>query len=60
MTALLDILSEAAELRETAEAEFRKALVRASAQHSLRECARAANISHAGVAFILRTERGTK
>lgn len=58
MSVLLDAVQEARELRDVADREFRKALTRASEQHSLREIGRAAGLSFAGVRFILRRERG--
>lgn len=59
MSALLDIVAEARELRESAEANFAKAIVRARAgKHTLEEIGRAAGLKKAGVAYILKRERG--
>lgn len=59
MSALLDIVAEARELREAAEREWRNAIVRARAgKHTLEEIGRAAGLKKAGVAYILKRERG--
>ena len=59
MSALLDIVAEARELREAAEANFAKAIVRARAgRHTLEEIGRAAGLKKAGIAYILRRESG--
>lgn len=57
MTALLEILQEARELRDTAEREFRLALRRASEQHTLRELAGVTGLTRQGVHYLLRRER---
>lgn len=60
MSVLLDVVTEARELRDRAEHEFRTALVRAKAHHSLAELARAAGMSRPGIQYILRRARGEK
>lgn len=57
MTALLEILQEAASLRQEAEAEFRLALKRAAEQHTLRELASVTGLTRQGVHYLLRRER---
>jgi len=54
MSAYLEAVAQAAERRTTSEAEFRAALIRASEHHSLREIAKHAGLSHAGVAWHLK------
>lgn len=58
MSTLLEVVHEARELRDSAEKEFRRALVRASEHHSLREIARVAGMSFSGVAWHLKREKG--
>jgi hypothetical protein len=60
VSVLLEAVAEARELRQQAEREFRRALVRAAEAHSLREIARVAGITFSGVAYLLRRERGEK
>ena len=60
MTAtLIELVAEARELREGAERQFALAIVRARAgKHTLEEIGRAAGLKKAGVAYILKRERG--
>jgi len=52
---------EALVLRDLADRNFREALVRAQREgHSLSELGRAAGLTRAGVAYLLRRERGEK
>jgi hypothetical protein len=60
MSALLDAVAEARELRQTSEREFRSALVEAREQHTVVEIAHAAGITRQGVSYLLRRERGEK
>jgi DNA-directed RNA polymerase specialized sigma24 family protein len=58
VSALLDLVSEARDLRDTANREFRRALVRANeGGHSLREIAEAAGINFSAVRGHLLRER---
>lgn len=57
-TTLLEIVSEARELRDAAEREWRNAIVRARAgRHTLEEIGRAAGLKKAGVAYVLKREK---
>lgn len=68
MSALLDAVTQARELRdaagadwERADAEFRRSLARAHEQHSLREIGRAAGLTFAGVRYLIQhAERGER
>jgi hypothetical protein len=60
MSALLEAITLARDLRDSAEREFRTALVNAKERHSLSELARAGGLSRAGVQYLLRRERGEK
>ena len=57
MTALLQIVSDAREIRDQAEREFRLAICRAKERHSFREVAAAAGMTRAGVQHVLRRHR---
>lgn len=59
MSALLDVLAEARELRDAARHEFERAVIRASEEgrHSLRQIAGAAGVSVMGVRYILNKHR---
>lgn len=57
--ALLEMVLEASERRQAAESDYRTALMQASAAgHSLAEIGRAAGLSRAGVAYLLRRMKG--
>jgi len=62
VSALLEAVALARELRDSAEREFRSALVRAKVEggHSLSQLGRAAQMSRAGVNYLIRRERGEK
>lgn len=61
MSSFLEAVSHARKLRDSAERGFRSALVRAKSEgHSLSELGRAAGLTRAGVAYLLRRERGEK
>ena len=60
MSAFLEAVTIARELRDSAEKEFRSALVRARAHHSMSEVGRAAGLTRQGIAYLLRRERGEK
>lgn len=56
--ATLEIVAEAREIRDAAEVEFRRALIRAhESGWSLRQIAPAARLHHTGVAHLIRVER---
>ena len=57
MSALLDIVREARELREAAEHNFRVAIVRAKSQHTLTEIGRAAGLGKARISQIVNQSR---
>lgn len=56
MSVYLEAVEQAREHRTHAEHEFRAALARAAEHHSLRQIAPHAGLSHAGVAFLLKTK----
>jgi hypothetical protein len=61
VSAFLEAVQHARELRDAAARNFRDALVRAKQEgHSLSELGRAAGLTRAGVAYLLRRERGEK
>ena len=61
MSAFLEAVSSARKLRDLANRSFREALIRAKEEgHSLSELGRAAGLTRAGVAYLLRRERGEK
>lgn len=57
MTALLEILQEARDLRDAAEREFRLALKRAAELHTLRELASVTGLTRQGVHWLLKREQ---
>ena len=67
MSALLDAVTQARELRdaagadwERADREFRRSLARAAEEHSLREIGRAAGLTFTGVRYLIQHERGAR
>jgi len=61
VSAFLEAVQHARNLRDLADRSFREALVRAKQEgHSLSELGRAAGLTRAGVAYLLRRERGEK
>lgn len=57
MSALLQIVSDARELRDQAEREFRLAIARAKERHSYRDVAAAARMTRAGVQHVIRKHK---
>jgi hypothetical protein len=57
MSYLLDAVTESAEARHHAEAEFRAAVVRAREHHSLRAIALAAGLTHNAIVHLLKREQ---
>ncbi len=59
MSVYLEAVAQAAERRQQSEAEFRAALVRATAHHSLSQIAPHAGLTKAGVAYLVAKDGGS-
>lgn len=57
MSALLDIVREARDLRDTANVELRRAIVRARSQHTLTEIGRAAGLGKQRISQIVNEHK---
>lgn len=57
MSALLDIVREARDLRDSANVELRRAIIRARSQHTLEEIGRAAGLGKQRISQIVNQHR---